>query len=190
MKEVFIKAKKVNVMGFILFSPLAVLMTIPFWLKWGSHARVSLKMIKALLSVFDNKLLDTVIIIFAPTVLIFIGIVIHELIHGFFMAIFSKDGIKSVKFGIMKQSFILYAHCKEPLLAKNMLIVSLAPFVFLGLIPTIYAFISGSLIVWFIGFSMTVGAVGDFIYAYLILKTGLGKMILDNDTEVGFKIID
>ena len=65
------KAKKVNVMGFILFSPLAVLMTIPFWLKWGSHARVSLKMIKALLSVFDNKLLDTVIIIFAPTVLIF-----------------------------------------------------------------------------------------------------------------------
>jgi len=190
MKEVFLKAKKVNMMALILILPISFLITMPFLVKWSSHIRGSLKMIKALLSVFDNKLLDTIIIIFAPTVLIFIGIVIHELIHGFFMAIFSKDGIKSVKFGIMKQSFVFYAHCKEPLLAKNMLIVSLAPFVFLGLIPTIYSFISGSLIIWFIGFSMTIGAIGDFIYAYLILKTGLGKMILDHDCEVGFKIVD
>ncbi len=189
MKEVFISAKKVNLIGFVLILPITLSMIIPFWAKWGSHTRVSLKMIKALLSIFDNKLLDTLIIFFAPTVLIFIGIVIHELIHGFFMAIFSKNGIKSVKIGMIKKSFALYAHCNEPLLAKNMLIVSLAPFVFLGLIPTVYAFISGSLIACFIGFSMTIGAVGDFIYAYLILRTGLGKMILDHDSEVGFKII-
>jgi hypothetical protein len=37
---------------------------------------------------------------------------------------------------------------------------------------------------------MTIGAIGDLIYAYLILKTGLGKMILDHDCEVGFKIVD
>ena len=190
MKEVFVKAKKVNGIGFIIILPIAVLMIIPFFVKWGSHTKVSLKMIKSLLSVFDNKLIDSIITIFAPVALIFIGIIIHELIHGVFMVIFSKDGMKSVKFGITKQSFILYAHCKEPLLAKNMLIISLAPFVFLGLIPTIYAFVSGDLVVWFVGFSMTIGAVGDFIYAYLILKTGLGKMILDHDTEVGFKIMD
>lgn len=190
MKEVFIKTKKVNLMGFILISPIAVLMIIPFWLKWNEQAKVSLKMIKTLLSFFDNRLLDTVIIVIAPSVLIIIGIIIHELIHGFFMVIFSKEGMKSVKLGIIKRSFIFYAHCKEPLSAKNMLIISLAPFVFLGLIPSIYAFISGNLTFWFFGFSMTVGAVGDLIYAFLILKAGLGKMLLDHDSEVGFKIID
>jgi hypothetical protein len=189
MKDIFIKKRDANLIGLVSILPLAMLIIIPFWIKWGKQTRVSLKMIKNSLSIFDDKLLDILVIVFAPTVFIFIGIILHELIHGFFMVLFSKKGFKSVKFGIVKKHLIPYAHCKEPLISKKMLVVSLAPFFFLGLIPIIYAFETGSLSVWFMGFAMTLGSVGDFIYAYLILKSGLNHLILDHDSEVGFKII-
>lgn len=188
MKDVFIKTKDVNLIGVVSILPLAMLIIIPFWMKWGKQTKVSLKMIKRTLSIFDDKLLDTLVIVLAPTVFILIGIIIHELIHGVFMALFSKESFKSVKFGIVSKSLIPYAHCKEPLISKKMLIISLAPFFFLGFIPIIYAFVTGSLTIWFMGFSMTLCSVGDFIYAYLILKIGLNHMILDHESEVGFKI--
>lgn len=37
---------------------------------------------------------------------------------------------------------------------------------------------------------MTLGAVGDFIYTYLIFKVGLNHKLLDHNSKVGFMIID
>ncbi|MEM8522759.1 DUF3267 domain-containing protein [Flavobacterium sp. PL12] len=190
MKEVIIRTKVVNILAFVTILPITAAIIIPFCIKWGSTIKFSIKIIKTSLSIFNNKLLDNIIIIITPIILIFTAIIIHELIHCLFMAIFSKNGIKSVNIGIKKETLVLYAHCSEPLMGKKMLIVSLAPFVILGIFPTIYAFIFGNLIACFIGLSMSIGAIGDLIYSYLILKTGLKKMMLDHGSEIGFRIID
>lgn len=190
MKEVFVNAKKINRIGLVSILPIVVLIIVPFWIKWGDSTRISIKTIKDSLSISENNVINGLIIIFAPTVLIFTGILVHELIHGLFMVVFSKKGIESVKIGFQKKTLMVYAHCKEPLVAKKMLIISLAPFVFLGLIPVLYAFISGSFVACFFGLVMSISAIGDFIYSYLILKTGLEKKILDHNSEVGFKIME
>lgn len=190
MKEVFVKSKKINLIGVICILPIAVLSIIPYWIKWSDHIKPDIKIIKTSLSIFENNLLNAITVIMAPCVLILLAIIVHELIHALFMIVFSKNGIKSVRLGIMKQSLIPYAHCKEPLKGRKMLIISLAPFIFLGLIPTLYAYMYGNLILWFTGLVMTLGAIGDFVYAYMILKTGLDHKILDHTNEVGFIIID
>jgi hypothetical protein len=190
MKEVFVKSKKINLIGIISILPIAALNIIPYWIKWNSHIKADVKIIKSSLSIFENNLMNGITIIIAPCILIFIGIIIHELIHALSMVFFSKNGIKSVRLGIMKQSLIPYAHCKEPIKGRKMLVISLAPFIFLGLIPALYAYIFGNLIFWFTGLVMTLGAIGDFVYAYLILKSGLDHKILDHPNEVGFLIID
>ncbi|UPZ18004.1 DUF3267 domain-containing protein [Flavobacterium humidisoli] len=190
MKEVFVKSKKISLIGVICILPLAALSIIPYWIRWNSHIKADIKAIKTSLSIFEYNILNSITVIIAPCVLIFIGIIVHELIHALFMAVFTKNGFKSVRLGIMKQSLIPYAQCKEPLKGRKMLVISLAPFIFLGLIPTLYAYAFGNLIFWFTGLVMTLSAIGDFVYAYLILKTGLEHKILDHTNEVGFIIID
>jgi len=42
--------------------------------------------------------------------------------------------------------------------------------------------VNGNFVLWVLGFSITLGAVGDFIYVFLIFKVGL--IILNDDVKV------
>ncbi|SNR24442.1 DUF3267 domain-containing protein [Flavobacterium sp. ov086] len=189
MKEVSIDSKKVQVIGIIISIPIIVLFVLVLCLKWDEVFKQNLKEIKESLLFFDNKRANVVLVILIPNLIIILGIIIHELIHGVFMAFFSENSWKSVRFGFVKKYLMPFANCKEALLSKKMLIVSLAPFFILGFFPSLYGIFYNNLFFLFIGFSMTLGAVGDFIYAYLIIKTGLGYKLLDHDSKVGFKIV-
>ncbi len=189
MNEVITKAKTANLIGIFLIIPFSLIYILPFWLNWKEQSLIIIRQIKTGLSLFDNNIIDSTIIIISPVLVITIGIIIHEMIHGFFMLIFSKKA-DSIKFGFRKDVLVPFAHCKVPLSSGQMLIVAIAPWIILGLIPFIFSLIYGNLILWFVGFSMTLGAIGDFIYVFLILKTGLNVKIIDHDKEIGFKIVD
>ncbi len=185
MKTTFIKAKKVNLIGIIIAIPIILVIIFSYWMKWADQAIESVNQVGVALSLFDNAIIDSIITIITPVIVITIGIIVHELIHGAFILLFTKNKNK-LKFGFNKEAFVPYAHCKVPLIAWQMLIVALAPGIILGLIPFSISLINGNVILWFIGFAMILGAIGDFIYAYLILKIGLNKKILDHPSEVGF----
>lgn len=190
MNEIFIKANKIQFIGVLISIPIVLFFIFILWLRWDTVFYQSLKEIKVFLLCFKSKKLNAFLAFLVPNLIIMIGIIIHELIHGAFMAFFSKNNWKSVKFGIVKKHFMPYANCIEPLKSIQMLIVALAPFIILGLIPSLYGILYGNLFFLFIGFSMTLGAVGDFIYTYLIFKVGLNQLILDHENEVGFKIVE
>lgn len=190
MKEITLNGRKVRIVGFISLVPISLIMISPFWTKWSETIWLNLKKIKESLSLFDNDLFDTFITLGATLLVIFIGIIFHELIHGFFMKIFTWNTIGAVKFGFRKEQLVPYAHCRKSLISWQMLIVALAPFVLLGLIPYLISLINGNLVLLYIGLVMTLSAVGDFIYAFLIIKTGLSVKIIDHDTEVGFRILN
>ncbi|WPO80242.1 DUF3267 domain-containing protein [Flavobacterium sp. KACC 22761] len=190
MKEISIDSKKVQLWGILISIPIILVFLLILFFNWGEVFNQNLKDIKASIQIFDSKIANTILIFLVPNLIIFTAIIVHELIHGFFMALFSKKGWKSVKFGFIKKHLMPFANCTEPLKSKKMLIVSLSPFFILGLLPSIYGFLFKDLVFLFIGFSMTLGAVGDFIYAYLILKAGLNHTLLDHKSQVGFIIID
>ena len=99
MKEIYIESKKVHVIGILLSVPIILI-----FLKWDEVFKQNLNEIKESLLIFDNKNANTILILLAPNFILVIGIIIHEFIHGIFMALFSKNGWKSVRFGFKKNS--------------------------------------------------------------------------------------
>jgi len=190
MKEISIDSKKVQILGILISVPIVLFFLFVLYFAWNQGFVYNLKAVKQTLQLFDNKKLNVLLILLVPNLIICVGIIVHEIIHGIFMALFSKEGWQSVKFGFIKKYLMPFANCTEPLESKKMLVVALAPFFILGLLPSIYGFLYNNLTFLFIGFSMTLGAVGDFIYAYLILKAGLNHKLLDHKSKVGFMIID
>src|SRR5690606_9207687 len=60
-------------------------------------------------------------------VVVIVGVVVHELIHGITWAIFAKNGLRSIKFGILKEMLTPYCHCQEPLKLKPYLLGAMMP---------------------------------------------------------------
>lgn len=192
MSEVYLESKKVILIGYLISIPIAAFYIFEIERNWNKIYKFEMSQIKDLVLIFNNKLLNSFIVFLLPILIMVLGVIIHELIHAFFMAYYSKNNFKSVRFGFDLKHFMPFANCSEPLLPSKMLIITMAPFFFLGVLPTLYGFYFKDIILLFFGFSMVLGAAGDFIYAFLIITKVKNKKnkILDHKTKIGFIIID
>ena len=118
------------------------------------------------------------------------GIILHELIHGSFWAIFTKEGFKSIKFGIMPASklFSPYCHCKEPLKLNHYRLGAIMPLMILGIIPTIISICIGSLFLFALGIIFITAAGGDILLFQKTLKESKDSLIFDHPSDVGYDI--
>jgi hypothetical protein len=114
-----------------------------------------------------------------------IGVVIHELIHGFFAMKFSKQGMKSIKFGIYWKFLTPYCHCKEPLTVRDYRIVLLSPLIILGIIPTIIGFIIGQNGIYGFGLLFILAAGGDLIIFWSLRNENKNTLALDSPDKCG-----
>lgn len=115
----------------------------------------------------------------------FIGIIVHEFVHGISWAQFASKGLKSMKYGINFKYMTPYCHCKEPLLVKDYIFGILMPAILLGFIPCIVAIFIGSCGLLVLGVMMTFAAGGDFIIAKLLINEPKTDFVLDHPTKVG-----
>ena len=130
-------------------------------------------------------------IVFIVSLLVLI--VVHELIHGITFAVFTKDHLKSIEFGFMKEYLTPYCTCREPLAKGPYLCGALMPLVILGIIPTIAAFINGSLTLLLTGLVMITAAAGDIMIAINLIKyksTASDILIFDHPTQAGTVIFE
>lgn len=118
---------------------------------------------------------------------IFLSIVVHELIHGFFWGLSAKNHYKSISFGVIWESFNPYCTCNEPLGKVSYIIGSMMPGVILGIIPCIISIVIRNVLLLCFGVLGIIGAGGDLLVIILILKhKAKGKTIyLDHPTEIG-----
>jgi hypothetical protein len=113
------------------------------------------------------------------------GVVIHELIHGFFAMKFSKQGMKSIKFGIYWKFLTPYCHCKEPLTVKDYRIVLLSPLIILGIIPTIIGLIIGHNGIYGFGLLFILAAGGDLMIYWKLRNENKNALALDSPDKIG-----
>ena len=132
----------------------------------------------------ENSLLNKGIIIFILLSLV----VIHEFIHGIFFSMFTKNKLKSVKFGFMpaRKLFTPYCHCKEKLKIYNYQIALIMPLVIIGFIPTIISIIIGNNIIFCWGILSIAGCGGDILILLKTLKEKRECWIFDHPTEAGY----
>ncbi len=141
------KANLVAIKFLVLFT---VIFAVPFFIIWQNNLSGNF---------FDSDLIF--VNLFTPLAGTIIGIIIHELIHGIFFAMYARKGFKSVKFGILWKMLTPYCHCKEPLKIRHYIIALLAPFIILGIIPGIISLFTGNLILLLFGIVFSGAAAGD-----------------------------
>ena len=118
-------------------------------------------------------------------VLMILGIVLHELIHGFVWLLFVKEGFRSIRFGVMWKYLTPYCHCKEHLKVKHYIAGAIMPAIILGVLPTLWAFVTGNIMLFFLGLYFIVAASGDFLIIYILRNEDSNSYVKDHESEPG-----
>ena len=122
---------------------------------------------------------------FLAPLLIFFGIVVHELIHGLCMLAFTKNGRKSVSFGFNVKALTPFAHCKEPLSPDVYRFTLVMPGILLGDVPVLISWFTGNILFLLFGILFTWAAAGDVAVLWLSRNIS-GGLLLDHPNKVGF----
>ncbi len=111
-------------------------------------------------------------------------ILAHELLHLLGYIFFGKAKISEVKLGVLWKQLTPYAHCKIPIIIKAYRVIVFLPVV-LGIAPLIYAFLNGDDYWFFLGLSMTIGSLGDFIILWLLRNYPADVFVQDHPSKIG-----
>jgi hypothetical protein len=117
--------------------------------------------------------------------IIFLGIVLHEVIHGLTWALFLKERLRAIKFGVMWKYLTPYCHCKDYLRVKHYIAGAIMPAIVLGILPTLWAFITANVMLFFLGVYFIVAASGDFLVIYLLRNEHSNNYVRDHKTQPG-----
>ena len=171
-KIIEISVWKANIYALGLIVPVIIFYILFFELIWGLEK----------LAIINN--------LFGKIFLLILGVIMHELIHGFFWSIFCKDGFKSISFGFIWKGFAPYAHCKEALKLSYYKLGTVMPLVMLGIIPALLSIIFG--IGWLLiyGIIFTLASGGDIIMLYHLSKFDNNKYVIDHPNEIGCIILN
>lgn len=170
-KKVYtISIARANKIALLLVIPIVAILAIPYYLIWGVN------------------ILDQITFPSIAFLLLFIigGVAIHELLHGITWAIFSKKGFRSIHFGIKWEYLTPYCHCTDALKVWQYIFGGLMPLLIMGVIPSVWALISGDPMVMFYGIFFSVAAGGDIQSVWLLRKFKSNQLIYDHPEELGF----
>lgn len=144
---------------------------------------------------FNEETMDSMVDNFGTSYLKFmivlvVGIIVHELIHGLTWGLYAKSKFKSISFGVMWKMLTPYCHCSEPLRVPHYAIGALMPLITLGLIPAVVAICLGSLFWLNMSIIFIAAAAGDIMIVWNLRKENRNNMILDHPTEAGYLVYE
>lgn len=172
---------KANRFALLTVLAAAVIFGIPYYSIWSEQfTPVHIKETFRYLTTRYTYLLALI-----PLVLMAAGIVFHELIHGLTWSLFTRNGHRSIKYGVLWKYATPYCHCKEPLEVRHYVLGALMPAIVLGILPSVAAVVTGCfyLLVWGIFFIMA--AAGDFMVVHLLRNEEKSARVLDHPSEAG-----
>lgn len=171
---------KANLYAIVAIIPVLILYGVPFFLLWrNSFIKVALK------SFIDNHNLGIWGNAISFLLVMTIGIIAHELIHGITWARYTKNGFKSITFGVLWKMLTPYCHCSEPLKVKHYITGAIMPAIILGFLPFVYSLFTGNVLWLFFGIFFTMAAIGDLMIVNLVRKENMNSLVLDHPSEVG-----
>ena len=171
---------KANLYAIFSIIPVLILYGVPFVLLWrNTFSKVALK------NFIDEFTLGIGGNFVSILLVMTIGIIAHELIHGITWAMYTKNGFKSIKFGVLWKVLTPYCHCSEPLKVKHYITGAIMPAIILGFLPFVYSLFTGNALWLFFGIFFTMSAVGDFLIVNLVRKEDMNSLVLDHPSEVG-----
>ena len=175
-EEKIIDLMKANAVAIKYFAFFAAVFGLLYLIVWGFNSNPLLKS--------DNIFLKYL----SLPIMLILGVVLHELIHGICFAKYAENGFRSVKFGVLWKALAPYAHCKEPLKIREYKIALLAPLVLVGILPALIGIIFGNADFLILGIVLCAGAAGDLMIYNLIKKENPEDYVQDHPSEAGYFI--
>ncbi len=124
------------------------------------------------------------------SIVLFGGIVLHEMLHGAAWAHFGNKPLTTIRFGIQWKVLTPYAHCPEPLEARAYRLGAMTPAFLLGIVPVALATTTGPVWLLFPGLLFLVAAAGDFLILWLLRGVRPTQRVLDHPDRAGCLIYD
>jgi len=183
-EKVIINIIWANIFGIIVFIIALVIFGILFAFLWN----VKFAQETNLLNIPRGNILQSLLFFFIYMLILIIGIILHELIHGIVFARYAKNKYKSIKFGIMPKEklFSPYCHCKEILRIDHYKMAIIMPTIILGIIPAVISLIIGNIMLLFFGIVFICAGGGDILMLMKILKEKNSDLVYDLPDEAGF----
>lgn len=172
-QDLTMSTMKAQLYGAYAFCLGAPVMVWPYYLIWGFHKPS------------HSLLLASVV----SGVVMIVGILAHELIHGLTAVWYGRVRWRDTKFGMQWKSLTPYFHSTVPLKARTYRVVVLMPLIILGAIPYLVALMGGSL--WLLVFSVffTLAAAGDLMILWLMYSLSPDELVQDHPTKVGLLVV-
>jgi hypothetical protein len=168
-----------NIFGILILIPITLAYGIPYFFLWSGG--ISSNNFTELFHTPSFQFGGSVMVV----VYLFGGIVVHELIHGITWSLFTKQGYKSIKFGVMWKMLTPYCHCKEALQINHYILGAIIPAILLGLLPAIVAILTGHFGMLLFAIFFTMAACGDFLVINLLKKEKMTDLVQDHPSEAG-----
>lgn len=121
---------------------------------------------------------------------IFVGVIIHELIHGITWQLFSNNKSNAIRYGIDLKTMSPYAHCKEPMEIKAYRLGAVMPAIILGFLPAFIGIITGNAVIFILGLVFILAAGGDILILWLIRNVKAGSLVEDHPKKAGCYVIE
>ncbi|PAF23168.1 hypothetical protein CHH49_01005 [Terribacillus saccharophilus] len=120
--------------------------------------------------------------------LMLIGIVLHELLHGIGFIVFGRVRYSQVKYGFSWKDGAAYAHCMEPIKVSAYRVSLLLPVIVTGLLPLLISYIVGNGVLLAVSVILTAGGIGDWLIFRSLRKYKASQFVKDHPTKVGYFI--
>jgi hypothetical protein len=184
-RELTMTAGEANLRALVFVIPVILLLGLPFYFLWLRDFTL-----EKLIGFYQNNRNIISFGILWMLIILFAGIILHELIHGLTFLFFCKNGFKSIEFGIMWKYLAPYCHCKEPLPIRPYIIGALMPAIVLGFIPAGYGLLAGKFIPLVFGMIFSIASGGDFLIVWLLRGQPKDSLVLDHESKVGCYILE
>ncbi len=176
IKSETMSALNANIIAFAMLLPIAIICIVPFVLVWGWQS-----FFEGFSFLRSHQVLLLLILI--------LGIVMHEGLHGLTWGLFAKGHLKSIRFGVKWAYLTPYCHCNEPLKRNHYLLGGIMPGLVLGLFPVIVALIFGIGWLLLLGIFFIGAAGGDLMVLFKLIKIDKKHLIQDHPKEIGFLVL-
>ena len=185
MKEYILSGRQANFYGLLFVVPVLLVAGVPYILIWYEPCEKGWDSFFSIIHRNQAIIQQAIEHKWWLLVLLFAGIVLHELIHGICMALSARNGWKSVSFGFNLKALAPYAHCKEPLTPCAYRLSLVMPGILLGDVPVLVGWFTGNILFLFFGILFYWAASDDIIVLWMS-RNITGGMLQDHPDKTGF----
>lgn len=176
-REVSVSMAKANVFSMVTVLPLVALFYYSFVNRWG-FASLS----RGVDLIFEHVSLSLFCLL--------IGVIVHELIHGFTWSLLGGHPHRAIRYGIQWRTLTPFAHCTMPLPARTYRVGALLPGLLLGVVPVLAGIDKGNSTLFVFGLLFTAAAGGDFLIVWLLRGVHPASRLEDHPTRAGCIVLE